>query len=421
MITNILVVRKAVRRFIQKYQTAFELIFKFIITYLAFDQIVTLLNFSTTLSKSVVKLAVGVIGAIVPGIVTILILGITALYEVYSAAPILSLLVLVLFIVIYCFAARFSGKYAYAIIAIPLLVKYDLHYIVPLLLGLTATPMAIFPAISGVLFYCIFKVIVADVSVATFNSVDEALALYLKVINDILGNKDMLVTIAVFSAIIVVMWLFRRLQYSFAFEITIIVGACTGLILYFLAYLKLGTPIDGVVKGTILSVIIVCIVQTFRLILDYTGVQNVQFEYDDYYYYVKAVPKIDVDVPDRFVKAGEKPERPARIEKRETPKETDESEDTEKESGAAEFFKGIAEKAKGIAAGFAALADRRKKEHNAVKSAVDDDNGWFEIEEGAGKKAEEAVKAAAEKPEKPAKPEKIPDKKQEEPTDFLEE
>ena len=33
------------------------------------------------------------------------------------------------------------------------------------------------------------------------------------------------------------------------------------------------------------------------MILDYTAVEHVQFEDDDYYYYVKAVPKIDVAMP----------------------------------------------------------------------------------------------------------------------------
>ena len=42
--------------------------------------------------------------------------------------------------------------------------------------------------------------------------------------------------------------------------------------------------------------------QFFRMVLDYTSVENVQFEDDDYYYYVKAVPKISVAAPDKKVK-----------------------------------------------------------------------------------------------------------------------
>jgi len=54
--------------------------------------------------------------------------------------------------------------------------------------------------------------------------------------------------------------------------------------------------------GTIISAGIVYIIQFFRFSLDYTRVENVQFEDDDYYYYVKAVPKINVTVPEINVK-----------------------------------------------------------------------------------------------------------------------
>ena len=43
------------------------------------------------------------------------------------------------------------------------------------------------------------------------------------------------------------------------------------------------------------------VVQFFRMSLDYTGVRKLQFEDDEYYYYVKAVPKLKVAVVDKTV------------------------------------------------------------------------------------------------------------------------
>ena len=45
-----------------------------------------------------------------------------------------------------------------------------------------------------------------------------------------------------------------------------------------------------------------CLFQFFRCIIDYTGVEYVEFEDDDYYYYVKAVPKASVTIPEKTVK-----------------------------------------------------------------------------------------------------------------------
>ena len=57
--------------------------------------------------------------------------------------------------------------------------------------------------------------------------------------------------------------------------------------------------ICGVVSaiiGGLLSVLITWFLQFFLHSVDYTRAEKVQFEDDDYYYYVKAVPKIKVNI-----------------------------------------------------------------------------------------------------------------------------
>jgi hypothetical protein len=54
--------------------------------------------------------------------------------------------------------------------------------------------------------------------------------------------------------------------------------------------------------GVFLSLIIELLVEFFCFMVDYTRIENVQFEDDDYYYYVKAVPKVSVSDSLRIVK-----------------------------------------------------------------------------------------------------------------------
>ena len=56
------------------------------------------------------------------------------------------------------------------------------------------------------------------------------------------------------------------------------------------------------ILGNVASAAIVIVINFFRLTLDYTAVENVQFEDDVYYYYVKAVPKMSVTTPQMKVK-----------------------------------------------------------------------------------------------------------------------
>ena len=58
----------------------------------------------------------------------------------------------------------------------------------------------------------------------------------------------------------------------------------------------------GLIIGTIFSVGIAKIVEFFAFHVDYSRAEKVQFEDDEYYYYVKAVPKITVAAPSRTVK-----------------------------------------------------------------------------------------------------------------------
>ena len=44
------------------------------------------------------------------------------------------------------------------------------------------------------------------------------------------------------------------------------------------------------------------IIQFFEFNVDYNRTEKVQFEDDEYYYYVKAVPKVNVSTPERTVK-----------------------------------------------------------------------------------------------------------------------
>lgn len=296
ILTKLLEFRGMARRFFQKYQVIIEPVFRFIISYLAFHTINKTLAYNTTVASPVIELGMAFVGALLPPIVLILLCAMLAILQVYSASPILAALVIVIFAVLYCFIARFSGKYGYAVVAVPLLFVFKIPYLVPLLLGMIATPMAIFPTVSGVIIYYVFNVIQEAATRQDITSLDATLALYIDVVNSLFKNKEMFITAAIFAVVILVMWLVRKMRFEFVFEITIVLGAIINILGFLLANLQMDINVGtgSMILGTIVSMLLVFVAQFFRMVLDYTSVENVQFEDDDYYYYVKAVPKIDV-------------------------------------------------------------------------------------------------------------------------------
>jgi len=298
ILTKLLEFRGMARSFFQKYQLIIEPLFRFVISYLAFHTINTALAYNETVANPVIELGMAAVGAFLPPVVLILLCALLAILQVYSASPILAALVVVIFAVLYCFIARFSGKYGYAVVAVPILFVFKMPYLIPLLLGMIATPMAIFPTASGVIIYFVFKVIQEAAVRQDITSLDATLALYIDVVNSLFKHKEMFVTVAIFAVVILVMWMVRKMRFEFVFEITIVLGAIINILGFLLANLQLDINVGtgSMILGTIGSMLIVFVAQFFRVVLDYTSVEHVQFEDDDYYYYVKAVPKIDVSM-----------------------------------------------------------------------------------------------------------------------------
>ncbi|MBE5950862.1 MAG: hypothetical protein E7260_04610 [Lachnospiraceae bacterium] len=302
-ITKLLEFRGAARRFFQKFQLIIEPAFRFFVAYLVFHTINETLNYNTKLASPVLELGLAAVCTFLPQAVMILFGALLAVVQVYHVSPILAALVLLIFAVLYCFIVRFSGKYGYAIVGVPILYIFKIPYLIPLLLGMVATPIAIFPTACGVIVYYVFKVIQEAALRQDVTSLDATLALYIDVANSLFTHKAMFVTIAVFSVVILIMYLVRKLRFEFVFEITIVLGAILNILGFLVInlYVDFGLDTGEVVLGTLVSMLLVFVAQFFRVVLDYMAVEHVQFEDDDYYYYVKAVPKVDLTLPEKSV------------------------------------------------------------------------------------------------------------------------
>ena len=63
-----------------------------------------------------------------------------------------------------------------------------------------------------------------------------------------------------------------------------------------------GPSIIGLLLGTIIAIPVAMLVGFLFMGLDYSRTERVQFEDEDYYYYVKVVPKMNIQAPSKTVK-----------------------------------------------------------------------------------------------------------------------
>lgn len=120
------------------------------------------------------------------------------------------------------------------------------------------------------------------------------------VIDGLMDNREMLLTIAAFAITIIVVYIIRRLSVDHAWTIAMIGGAIVNVVVLLVGDLMFDTNVSivGIFVGTIISLLIVKVLEFFVFHLDYNRVEKVQFEDDEYYYYVKAVPKIRMSTPE---------------------------------------------------------------------------------------------------------------------------
>ena len=124
------------------------------------------------------------------------------------------------------------------------------------------------------------------------------------VIDGMLENRDMFVTIAAFVATLSIVYLIRRLKVDYAWTIAMITGALLDILILLFGDLMYNTKISimGVIIGSAVSVLLAKILEFFVFNVDYSRTEYVQFEDDEYYYYVKAVPKVILTKPEKTVK-----------------------------------------------------------------------------------------------------------------------
>ena len=102
--------------------------------------------------------------------------------------------------------------------------------------------------------------------------------------------------LAILAVTALIVWSIRRLAVDHAWTIAIATGCLLQFVLCLICDLQLKLPANMlfVFAAVLVSAAIGLILQFFFFNLDYTRTERVQFEDDEYYYYVKAVPKIYV-------------------------------------------------------------------------------------------------------------------------------
>lgn len=302
--TNLLEIKELIKRIYSKQEVFILPVLKFLLALVALLSVNRQLGYMSRLNSLPVVLIVALLSSFLPLGFTVFFSGAFILLHFYALAPEVALVGFCLFLVMVLLFFRFSPQDAVVVVLMPLCFGLRIPYVMPLAMGLVGTPASAVSVCCGVVVYYLTHFI--SVNANSFRAADagEATARLRMVIDGILNNKEMLVTMAAFAFTVVVVYIIRRLSIDHSWTIAMIAGTILNIVILLMGDLMydINISVVALLPGSLISLGLAAILQFFVFSVDYSRTEKVQFEDDEYYYYVKAVPKMTVTVPEKTVK-----------------------------------------------------------------------------------------------------------------------
>ncbi len=291
--TLLLEFREKLKNFYAEYSLFLQPLLKFLLAMVIFKGINWYLPFVKPLDNIFVLLVMALICSILP-LNTIVLFGcILIIGQCYGVGIEVAGFALCLFLIMIILYIRFTPGDAIVLLLTPLAFRLGIPCAVPIGFGLTRSPASAVSSGFGVIVYYFLDLVHNSAEVLEGTD-PEQMAENLKLLLDgLAGNQHMMMEIIAFVTVLLAVNVIRRLSVSHAWQIAI----CTGGIVYIVILVAGGliidvrTPVIPMIAGTVGAVLISLILEFFLFNVDYSRTEYLQYEDDDYYYYVKAVPK----------------------------------------------------------------------------------------------------------------------------------
>ena len=303
--TSLLELKQYIKRFYIKNEVYITYVWKFLLALISISMINSKLGYMQALTNIAIVLMASLLCAILPANFIVIISAAFMLGHLYSMALESALIGAIILLLMFLLYFRFSPKDTLAVLLTPLFFFFHIPYVMPLAMGLLGLPTSIVSVSFGIIVTYMMNYFSETTSVAKLGTdVEETSNQFLQVLNGILGNKSMIVMIVAFSVTIILVYIIRRTSINYSWRIAIAVGAISLIVCILIGDLTMDTQMSlfGVIVSTLVSAVLMLVVEFFAFNVDYARTEKVQFEDDDYYYYVKAVPKVTVSTPERKVK-----------------------------------------------------------------------------------------------------------------------
>ena len=300
--SNLFVLKEQLQAFYARYSKEVDKIVHFLLAFIVFYLINSKIGYMEAVSNPIVALILALICAFLPGTLTVLAAAVLILIHIFALSMGVMAVTAGLFSVLFIFYFRFTPETSMIVLLVMVAYLFKIPFAVPISFALMGTPSCIIPIIFGTMIYSMISYLETSATAVTGASgMAGEISLFA---SRILQNKEMWIYIASFVVAVLVVYTLRKSEFDQSWKIAVASGAVADIIVIVAGSIVFSTPIDYVtlIFGNMISVALALILEFFIFSVDYSKAEKFQYEDDEYYYYVKAIPKVSVAVPEKRVK-----------------------------------------------------------------------------------------------------------------------
>lgn len=302
--TALLELKQKIKNLYGQYEIYLLPVIKFAVALVYFIWINANMGYMSQLNNVFIVLILALICSILPPGVTVFVGFLLMIGHSYALGMETAAFMLIIILFIAVLFLRFSAGQNIVLVCTPLSFGFGIPALLPIGSGLMGNAFTAFPAGSGVILYYVIRLIRSNSETLVNPDVD--MLEKLRILSDgLMQNWAMWITLVAFVAVILIVNLIRTRSFDFAWRISIITGGVAYILVmlggsFFVSGVTVSLPV--LLVQTILSVLVGIILEFFVFGGDYTRTERLEYEDDEYYYYVKAVPKASVTTSERSIK-----------------------------------------------------------------------------------------------------------------------
>ena len=300
---KVLEIRTYLLKFYSKNSRYVDSAFRFVLALSTFLFISNQIGFMDILSSAAVTIGLALVCMFLPFSMTAVMAAIMVVIQMFTLAPGVGIVAALMMFIMFVFYFRYAPKNGTVLLMMPICFSLNIPVLIPIVFGMIGGPVCAIPIAFGTIIYYMITYVKSYATLIESVAEGGIMEQIPSFTQQLFGDREMWMVIIAFTVCLLTVYYIRRLAIDYAWEIAAITGAMVNLLVMTLGYVLLDVELDIVlIPSSIIAVLIAIIVKVFVFSVNYARSEYLQFEDDEYYYYVKAIPKVSMPVREKTVK-----------------------------------------------------------------------------------------------------------------------